>query len=289
MPFIAVDLDALDELDDAALLACISPGDMVRGTLRVWRHCFRNKTAHITLDRLASFFPGDIGKVAIALVTCEFLDRPTTRPDYHVRGAEKRLGIRDAQSEAGKKSIQNLKQFRKNSPALPGGVAGDEPDGEPEPTSGSTPALTPNTQHPTPKQKEKNIVEISKNEVSTSEKAKAVFDYWKLAFGKTNGAKFDSDRKTKVEARLNEGRTVEDIKQAIDGCLLSPWHRGENPDGKIYDDLELICRDAKHLEGFMATAQAPPKPKIQDVTRGRIEASQIDWNSQEAGIKEGFG
>ena len=43
---------------------------------------------------------------------------------------------------------------------------------------------------------------------------------------------------------------VDTCKTAIDGCKLSPWHQGHNPSGKRYDSIELILRDAQHIESF---------------------------------------
>ena len=44
---------------------------------------------------------------------------------------------------------------------------------------------------------------------------------------------------------------VEDCKAAIRGVMHSPWHMGHNPQGKKYDDIELILRDEKHIEMFL--------------------------------------
>ena len=40
-------------------------------------------------------------------------------------------------------------------------------------------------------------------------------------------------------------------KDAISGTTHSPWHMGHNPQGKKYDDIELILRDEKHIEMFI--------------------------------------
>lgn len=44
---------------------------------------------------------------------------------------------------------------------------------------------------------------------------------------------------------------VDGLQRAIDGCAHSAWHQGENDRHKRFDDIELILRDAKHIEGFM--------------------------------------
>jgi hypothetical protein len=92
-----------------------------------------------------------------------------------------------------------------------------------------------------------------------------VYQHWQAMMGKPK-AKLTPERKRKVLARIKEGYTVDDLRAAVDGCKASDFHQGRDPksDGKIWDDLELICRDGKHVEQFMALAPASvtaaPKP-----------------------------
>ena len=86
-----------------------------------------------------------------------------------------------------------------------------------------------------------------------------VFAHWSAAITGRNGGKgkapiFDPKRKAKVEARLKEGYSVEDLCSAIDGCFATPFNCGDNGNGKPYLDLELICRDATKVDGFIGAA-----------------------------------
>ena len=83
------------------------------------------------------------------------------------------------------------------------------------------------------------------------ENVRVIFDHWREKLIHPN-AKLDRSRRSKIEARLKDGYTVDDIKRAIDGCAASAWHMGLNPSNKKFDDIALICRDATKLEGFMA-------------------------------------
>jgi len=76
-----------------------------------------------------------------------------------------------------------------------------------------------------------------------------IFDYWieKRRSVGLKKAQQTKKRVSKVMARLRDGFTVDDIKQAIDGCFSSEYHR-ENG----YLDMELICRDEGKVEMFMA-------------------------------------
>lgn len=82
-----------------------------------------------------------------------------------------------------------------------------------------------------------------------------LFAYWQERCGHEQ-AKFTRDRRSKVEARMREGYTVDEIRQAIDGASAAPFI---NPEGKKFDDLELICRNGSKLEDFKSRAeQAAP-------------------------------
>lgn len=103
-----------------------------------------------------------------------------------------------------------------------------------------------------------------------------VFAHWSAAITARNGGKgkapiFDSKRKAKVEARLKEKYTVEDLCRAIDGCFATPFNRGDNANGKAYLDLELICRDASHVDGFIEAA-----PKAQQSPTGPEKSEPVE-------------
>lgn len=93
----------------------------------------------------------------------------------------------------------------------------------------------------------------------TDTRPREVFDYWMEQLGKNGRTKFSGDRRRKVEARLKEGYTVEDLKRAVDGIQNSPHHMGENTQGIRYDDLELICRVGSKVEHFRDLAESAPQ------------------------------
>ncbi len=93
---------------------------------------------------------------------------------------------------------------------------------------------------------------------SSSSDVEKIFAYWAEKMGKPR-AKLNSKRRRKVEARLAEGYSREDLLAAIDGCAKSPWHMGTNPDSRQWNDLELICRDGSKVESFMEIAAGKAK------------------------------
>jgi uncharacterized phage protein (TIGR02220 family) len=77
------------------------------------------------------------------------------------------------------------------------------------------------------------------------------FDHWIQVMEKKAGAcKLTAKRKSLITARLKEGYTLDDLKQAIEGCRNSKYHRGQNDKGTVYDSIELIFRDGGNVERF---------------------------------------
>jgi hypothetical protein len=78
----------------------------------------------------------------------------------------------------------------------------------------------------------------------------AIFNYWKVRFGHAR-AKLDQKRRSKIRQRLCDGYKSKDLIDAIEGCALSAFHCGQNDRSAVYNDIELICRDAKHVDMFI--------------------------------------
>lgn len=87
-----------------------------------------------------------------------------------------------------------------------------------------------------------------------------VFKHWQKIMGHPR-SKLDAKRKKILKAARIMGYSDEDLKTAIDGCYVTPWNMGENPDGTVYDSLELILRDAEHIDRFIRNQNSPPKPR----------------------------
>lgn len=84
----------------------------------------------------------------------------------------------------------------------------------------------------------------------------AVFIHWKEICNHPK-AVLDAKRRRAIQDRLKQF-SVEDCKRAIEGCKASPWHQGANDRHKVFDDIELIFRDAKHVEEFIRVLEKTP-------------------------------
>lgn len=81
-----------------------------------------------------------------------------------------------------------------------------------------------------------------------------LFERWKTTMGKTR-ARLDEKRGKAIRSMLAIGYSVEDLELAIFGCSVSKFHQGQNDRGTKFDDIALICRDAEHVDRFIALAE----------------------------------
>lgn len=104
------------------------------------------------------------------------------------------------------------------------------------------------------KQKKQRDANATASRVLSSQ-ALEIFEHWKKVFSKRGDVIFSDKRKAKVLARLNQGYTIVQIKQAIDNCAKSEFHVNNHHTG-----LELICRDPEQLDKFIDYVPPPPAP-----------------------------
>jgi len=113
-----------------------------------------------------------------------------------------------------------------------------------------------------------------------------IFNYWKEVMKKGPNTTFSKKRMDKVKARLKDGYSVDFIKQAIYGCSITPHNNGTDPkgNGQKYDDLELICRYAEHLERFAENANresANREPQVYSSATKQSIINLSDWELPE--------
>jgi hypothetical protein len=73
-----------------------------------------------------------------------------------------------------------------------------------------------------------------------------VFSHW-TATWRHPGAKLDAKRTRIIKAALKL-YPPETLCKSITGYLKSPHHTGKNDRNTVYDDLDVLLRDAKHIE-----------------------------------------
>lgn len=91
-------------------------------------------------------------------------------------------------------------------------------------------------------------------EISSSD-VRDVFEYWQQKLGKQRAHLTDT-RREKIKARLKDGTTLDEMRQAIDGCAGSEFHRSNG-----HTDLELILRSRDQVEKFIERGQVSGRPQ----------------------------
>lgn len=101
-----------------------------------------------------------------------------------------------------------------------------------------------------------------------------VFDHWRSVHGHQK-ATLDPKRRRVIRAAL-ESYSEADLCQAITGYKNSPHHMGQNDRATVYDDIELMLRDSKHIEAGLKFHAEPPRTDLSSLTRRNVAAT-ADW------------
>lgn len=91
--------------------------------------------------------------------------------------------------------------------------------------------------------------------IAGSDQIREVFDYWRERCNHQT-AQLDNQRSGAIRKQLKSGRSIGDLKVAIDGASADPFSQGANDRSRKFDDITLICRDAEHVERFIEFAKA---------------------------------
>lgn len=129
-------------------------------------------------------------------------------------------------------------------------------------STGEAPGKQPESQEGKGKGKEEEGKgkEIDVAQSARREQVAAVFSFWQRTMHHERSV-LDPKRSKLIESRIKEGYTVEALCEAIAGCAQSPWHMGDNDRGQRYDGIDLILRDASHIDKFIAINRNPPRPQ----------------------------
>jgi hypothetical protein len=108
------------------------------------------------------------------------------------------------------------------------------------------------TKEPSEGTNEGTQLDSSGSQSIKSADSQRVFDHYRTRLGHPK-AKLDAKRARLISVRLRDF-TADELCRAIDGCAKSDWHMGRHPKtgGQRYDAIELILRDAAHVERFLS-------------------------------------
>ncbi|HLS44597.1 MAG TPA: hypothetical protein VK045_04115 [Ornithinicoccus sp.] len=104
------------------------------------------------------------------------------------------------------------------------------------------------------------------------DQVRQVFAEWQEVTGHKR-ALLDEGRKSKIRKALKQ-YPLEDVLDAVRGWRHSPFHRGENDRGTVYDEIKLILRDAERIERFRDLERNPAsRPGRKQKAVGETSAS----------------
>jgi len=113
------------------------------------------------------------------------------------------------------------------------------------------------------------------------EKINQVFECWQNTLNHPK-AKLDDKRKQRI-AKALQHYSVDECQLAIEGCSRTPHNMGENDNKQKYDGIELIFRDAEHVERFINNAYNLPvytKPATQRTAQRRNNFEGNDFSDE---------
>lgn len=155
--------------------------------------------------------------------------------------------------------------------------AGSTPDSAATPRGGnadSAPTPPASQPQPQPQERSRPLVELTPDVVAPKTAVEDVFDFWRSECNHPKSL-LDNKRRRRIEWALRH-YPPEDIADAIRGAASSEFHQGQNANGRVYDDLALILRDAEHLERFR-----------DEYRNGRRKPIPKAWGALERMAKEG--
>lgn len=76
-----------------------------------------------------------------------------------------------------------------------------------------------------------------------------VFETWKTTAGRNGNTVLSPKRRNLIRKALKD-YPLDDVLDAVKGWRNSPFHAGQNPSRKVWNELELLLRDHQHIEQF---------------------------------------
>lgn len=101
-----------------------------------------------------------------------------------------------------------------------------------------------------------------------------VFAHWQAVMSSPRSL-LDDKRRKLIRNALKTGYSVDQLKQAIDGCAKSAWHMGQNDRMTKYNGLDLILRNAEHIDKFMLMTEQGAKPRPSEFDLSRYGSGEV--------------
>lgn len=133
----------------------------------------------------------------------------------------------------------------------------------------------------------RELTQILEKDQTTSGDIRRIADYYKERLNHPKMTlPIDGAGCKAIRWALRRKFTVDQCKQAIDGCAKSDWHmkrgRYANRDGQVQDKLSLIFRDEEYIYKFIQLAKGSEEHPVQVEARRTREAERAALDSFQA-------
>lgn len=111
-----------------------------------------------------------------------------------------------------------------------------------------------------------------------TESVQRIFDHWRETHEHPKAAL--TEKRRKVIRKALAGYSEALLCQAITGYRNSPHHMGDNDRGTVYDSIELMLRDAEHIDRGLKCYSDPPRTDQSQLTRRNVSQTE-GWKPPE--------
>lgn len=129
------------------------------------------------------------------------------------------------------------------------------------------------------------ICEPPPPEQPVSDQVRQVFTHWQAEHNHPT-AKLDDKRRKRIQARLAQGFTAEELCKAITGAKFDTWLMGKNPSNKRYDGIDTLLRDAAQVEKLRDLSDNEHARAIAGGQYSATTARNLDTLQRWAGAKD---
>jgi hypothetical protein len=228
--------------------------------------CLRCSNTLVTLQDDEVAFALRISETELAESKVLFMRKGFVNDDWEILNWDKRQFVSDSSAARVAKHRAAKKQ------------AVSTPEKVDESTCNVT--VTPQNRTDTEQSQNRTEAEQSKGKTLVEQKAldpasnpvQTIFAFWQKVMASPKSA-MDKKRRVLIEVALQSYQPA-DICKAIRGCSKSPHNMGKNERNTKYNGLNLILRDAEHIDYFMNldSGSARPAAETVDEMNARITA-----------------
>lgn len=137
----------------------------------------------------------------------------------------------------------------------------------------------------TPPAGDRELCEMPPPEQPVADPVRQVFSHWQTEHNHPT-AKLDDKRRKRIQARLAQGFSAEELCKAITGARYDTWLMGKNPSNKRYDGIDTLLRDAAQVEKLRDLADNEHARAIAAGQYTATTARNLDTLQRWAGAKD---